>query len=134
MLYNSECWTLTKTISKKIDSFQRRLQCTNVLNVKWPCIMENTDVYQITNVFPLSGTIAKRCLRWYGHMLQLPESTLAHRAYEIAKMPTKKPCGKQKNYLDGMLKQQLQCKGLNIIEAKRLAQNRSEWRVFISNP
>ena len=40
-LYNSELWTLTSSIEKQIDSFQRRLLRKNILNIKWPSVMNN---------------------------------------------------------------------------------------------
>ena len=35
-LFNSEIWTLTKSDEEALDSFQRRLIRSNVLNIRWP--------------------------------------------------------------------------------------------------
>ena len=44
-LYNSELWTLTKTLKSQIDNFQRRILRSYVLNIRWPKIVKNEDVY-----------------------------------------------------------------------------------------
>ena len=48
-LYNSELWTLNKSLDEKIDSFHRRL-LRKVLNVKWPRIIRNNVLYEVTKV------------------------------------------------------------------------------------
>ena len=42
-LYNSELWTLTN-MQRKVDSFQRRIIRTFVLNVRWPTIVKNQEI------------------------------------------------------------------------------------------
>ena len=49
-LYNSELWTLTKTLESKIDSFQRRL-LRKILNIRWnpeTNWLTNEELYQRT--------------------------------------------------------------------------------------
>ena len=67
-LYNSELWTLTKTLEDKIDAFQRR-QLRYALGIFWPRIISNDELYEITNVEPWSKTIKRRRLNWLGHLL-----------------------------------------------------------------
>ena len=43
-LYNSEIWTLTKSLEDKIDSFQRRL-LQKVIRVNWPRLISNEKIY-----------------------------------------------------------------------------------------
>ena len=66
-LYNSELWTLTSSIEKQIDSFQRRLLRKNILNIKWPTVMSNEDVYNQTKANKWSIVIKRRRMRWLGH-------------------------------------------------------------------
>ena len=67
-LYNSELWTLTSSIEKQIDSFQRRLLLRkNILNIKWPTVMSNEDVYNQTKANKWSIVIKIRRMRWLGH-------------------------------------------------------------------
>ena len=43
-LYNSELWTINQKIITKIDSFQRRMLRSYVLNIKYPKIVRNEEV------------------------------------------------------------------------------------------
>ena len=58
-LYNSEIWTLTKSLEDKIDSFQRRL-LRKVIRVNWPRLISNEDLYNRTHMKPWSVIIMKR--------------------------------------------------------------------------
>ena len=75
-MYNSELWTITKNIEESIDSFHRK-QLRKLLNIYWPNIITNEELYQRTNEKPWSEKIFKRRLKWLGHLLRLPENTPA---------------------------------------------------------
>ncbi len=78
-LYNSETWTLTEQLNKSVDSYQRRL-LREVLNIRWPRIITNEDLYRRTRVEPWSRTIRRRRLNWLGHVMRLDERTPARTA------------------------------------------------------
>ena len=92
-LYNSELWTLISTIESLIDSFHRRLLRTACLNIKWPTIINNEDLYNITKATPWSKVIKKRQLSWFGHMIRLPDDTPAKLSFKYAQEPTPRPRG-----------------------------------------
>ena len=46
-MYNSELWTLTKSQEKTIDAFHRQL-LRQLLNIRCPNVMTNTDIYAMT--------------------------------------------------------------------------------------
>ena len=58
-LYNSDLWTLTSTFEKSIDSFHRKL-LRKVINLTWPRVITNEELYKRTKVTPWSLTICKR--------------------------------------------------------------------------
>ena len=60
-----------------MDSFQRRLLRTYVLNVKWPEVATSEKVYSKTNAKPWSICIKKRRMRWLGHILRMSDSLQA---------------------------------------------------------
>ena len=60
-LYNSELWTTTKTIADRNDSFQQKL-VRQVMDVRWPKIVKNTELYEKTGVEKWSSTVKKRRL------------------------------------------------------------------------
>ena len=86
-LYNSELWTLTTTLETAIDSFHRRLIRTLCLNVKWPEVVTNENVYKLTNIKPWSNVIIKRQLNWFGLMIRLPNYCPAKSALQYTHLP-----------------------------------------------
>ena len=99
-LYNSELWTLTKTLENQIDSFHRRILRSHVLNIRWPKIVKNEDVYEKTKIEPWSKTIEKKRIKWFGHLMRLDENTPAQKALRVALMQSKRPRGRPKVEMD----------------------------------
>ena len=83
LLCNSELWTLTKTLENQIDSFQRRILRWYVLNIRWPKIAKNEDVYEKTKTEPWSKKIEKKRIKWFGHLMRLDENTPARKALSV---------------------------------------------------
>eukprot|EP00794_Sanderia_malayensis_P008267 gene8266-biopygen6685 len=81
-LYNSELWTLTKSLENTVDVFQRNI-LRKILNTRWPDKIRNEDLYEKKcKVREWSKITKERRLRWYGHLLRLPASTPAKKALE----------------------------------------------------
>ena len=93
MLYNSEIWTMTDTLNKSIDAFQRR-QLRYVVNVVWPKKISSEKLYEITNVIPWSETVEKRRISWLGHLMRLDHETPARQALAAALIPTPRKRGR----------------------------------------
>ena len=58
LLYNAKTWTLTKTLEDNLNAFQRRL-LRITLNIKYPKIISNQKLYNITKEIPLTERIKK---------------------------------------------------------------------------
>ena len=58
--YNSELWTLTSNMQRKLDSFQQRIIRTFVLNFRWPAIVKNKEIFIKTKLEPWSIIIGKK--------------------------------------------------------------------------
>ena len=67
-LYNSELWTLTKSLEESIDAFHRK-QLRKVLNIYWPDKISNEELYRRTEVKRWSWVVKKKRLMWLGHLL-----------------------------------------------------------------
>ena len=94
-LYNSELWTITKTLEDKIDSFQRRL-LHKVIRVYWPRTISNESLYDRTHLKPWSNLVMKRRLSWFGHLMRLPPHTPARQSLRHFMKPVKRPIGRSK--------------------------------------
>ena len=94
-MHNSELWTLTRSLEKKIDAFHRRL-LRQLLNIQYPNIITNNDIYAMTSQHLWTNKINQNKLRFTGHILRLPEGTPARQALQIALKPATRPRGRQK--------------------------------------
>ena len=127
-LYNSELWTLTKTLENQIDSFHRRILRSHVLNIRWPKIVKNEDLYEKTKLEPWSTKIEKKRMKWFGHLMRLDENTPARKALKVALIKLKRPRGRPKLTWIELMRKQLQANNLTWEEASDLAKDRKEWR------
>ena len=92
-LYNSETWSLSETLNKKIDAFQRK-QLRYALNIHYPKTISNAKLYRITRAEPWSRTIKRRRLNLYGHVLRLNEQTPIRQALFEAVKPVSRGRGR----------------------------------------
>ena len=92
-LYNSELWTLTATIEKQIDSFQRRM-LRQTVNIRWPKKTSSVNLHQMTKAEKWSNVIKGRRLKWLGHMMRMDKQIPVRKALEEALRPAKKRRGK----------------------------------------
>ena len=131
-LYNSELWTLTKQQEQKIDSFQRTL-LRRIKGIRWPEKITNEALYQETNTTNWSKEIKCRRLKWYGHMLRLPEGAPAKDAHRESNRTTKRPQGKPKLTWQQRVNKDLKVKeyGTNIEMIANSARNRTAWRLIV---
>ena len=126
-LYNSELWTLTKTAENKIDSYHRRL-LRRAINIRWPNKISCEDLYNKTKQGKSSGKIKTRRMRWYGHVIRLPEEAPAKLALQEARRKVKKLRGGQTTKWLAVLEKDLDALGLTLDGATELAYDRNAWR------
>ena len=58
LMYNSQTWGITVNDEHNLDSFHRQ-QLRKALQIKFPHVIYNSDLYQHTNGIPLTLTILK---------------------------------------------------------------------------
>ena len=84
-LYNSELWTLTKTLEKDINVIQRHL-LRSILNIYYLKVISNKDLHEKTKTIPWKVVVKRRRLSWTGHLF----------AIQIHSEPSKKTQGELK--------------------------------------
>ena len=89
-LYNSELWSLSKAQNNKQDVFQR-IFLQIIRNRK----ISNREIYKLCNIEPWSDEIKRWRLKWFGHLVHLPENALAKQALAEARKPYKNISGSQ---------------------------------------
>ena len=77
LLYNCGTWGVTAATEKKMDAFHRK-QLKRVLNIKYPTIISNEKLYEISKEKPISQTM--RAARWklLGHILRRDQDILSY--------------------------------------------------------
>ena len=71
-MHNSELWTLTRSLEKKIYAFHRQL-LRQLLNIHYPNIITNNDIYAMTRQHLWTDKINQNKFRFTGHILRIPE-------------------------------------------------------------
>ena len=92
-LHNSELWTLTDTLEKQIDSFQRRM-LRRVINICWPKVISNKILYEKTETIEWSVIIRKRRLDWLGQLMRLDKKTPVRLALYESLQPVQRKRGR----------------------------------------
>ena len=67
LLYNSETWTINKSLQRKIDGCYTRMLWMAV-GVSWKAKISNVDLYQ--KLPPVTQTIRERRLKRSGHLVR----------------------------------------------------------------
>jgi hypothetical protein len=131
-MYNASLWTLTETMVKQIDSFQRKL-LRIALNIRYPRIITNIQLMELTKQNKWSDIIATQRLRWFGHCQRLPEESPAKQALRELERETKRPRGRPAITWMELVRKQIEAKGMNYREAVELTQDRIGWRRFVNS-
>ena len=131
-LYNCEIWTITPTqAAKTINTFQRRLLRTYVLNANWPNIIKNEDVYRKTAATEWSNIIGKRSLKWFGKVIRADESTPVKKAFNYANAPYQRPRGKPTLTWLSIIKSDFRNRNLTWDEAINTAIDIKTWETIV---
>ena len=119
-LYNSELWTLTNNMQRKVDSFQRRIIATLVLNVQWPTNVKNREIFTKTKLEPWSIIIEKRRLKWFGKIVRMDLSTSTRCTLHYALEEFRRPRGRPSKTWLSIMKQQLTLSYLVVTKRSRI--------------
>ena len=75
LLYGSESWKVTKTISNKLDVFQNRC-LRRILQIYWPNTITNEELHRRAEIELISTQVKRRRWRWIGHVLRQQTTAL----------------------------------------------------------
>ena len=67
MLYNCNSWAALHIVLNKIDVFHRK-HLSRIINMTYPCIITNKDLYARCEVTPLSKRVTKSRWKMFGHI------------------------------------------------------------------
>ena len=126
LLYGSETWKDTESISKKLDVFQNKC-LRRILKIFWPNKISNQNLLQKTGLDPISQTVLKRRWRWLGHIYRMEDSALP----KVALKWTPQGCRKRGRPMQTWRRtvdREVTERGLTWGQIKKLAADRDGWR------
>ena len=124
LIYGAESWTLCKADENRIMAAEMWLW-RRMLNINWKQKRTNVSILQeLETDRQLLGKVVSLKLGYFGHTLRGSGSPLSLNLIE-GKVEGKRKRGRQKkNWFDNIR----EWTGLNYVQAKRAAQDRTKWR------
>ena len=130
MLYGSETWRTTKTNRSKIQTFVNRC-LRNILNIRWPVVITNEDLWKKTKQTPIPEDIKKRKWGWIGHTLRKPTSNVTRQALDWNPQGKRK-VGRPRQIWRRSTDAEVKAAKLSWAELKKISQNRVRWRSTVA--
>ena len=128
--YGSELWGMKVSDRQKLNVFEMRC-LRDMMGVTRMDRVRNDVIRQRTGVeTQLATRVDRNVLRWFGHVERMDNDTLLKRVLN-AKVDGRWARGRPRlGWMDGV-KNALQEKGMDVVEAKERARNRNEWRAVV---
>nr|KAG5690574.1 hypothetical protein BaRGS_009236 [Batillaria attramentaria] len=130
LLYGSETWRTTKTNSHKLQTFINRC-LRNILNIRYPLVITNQDLWERTRQIPIEQEIKKRKWGWIGHTLRKSTSNVTRQSLDWNPQGKRK-VGRPKQTWRRSTDAEAKATGMTWAELKRASQNRVRWRSVVA--
>ncbi len=118
-------------MQNNIDAFHRKL-LRRVIDIRWPRIISNVDLYAKVNTEKWSKTIQRRRLNWLGHMMRLDEQTPVRLSLTEALSNVHRKVGRPTLIWLKHIQKDLNLVNTNLnIDKTTPTENRANWRRMI---
>ena len=104
-----------------------------IRRIFWPEKIRNEDLLKSCNMEPISACVRRRRLRWLGHVLRLPNNSLARVALRWTPQGKRKR-GRPKITWRRSVEAELRDTGLTWETASKQAKDRLKWRSLVEAP
>ena len=129
LLYGAESWKMTKTLSHKLEVFQRKC-LRRILRIFWPNVINNDDLYERTHTRPIEEEIRKRRWRWIGHVLRRPSDAIPRVAIRWTPAGKRKR-GRPKETWRRTVETEMKVNGWTWNTLENSARDREQWRSLV---
>ena len=126
LLYGLETWRVTKTNTHKLQTFTNRC-LRNILNIRWPEVVSNEQLWDKTKQAPIETEIRKRKWGWIGQTLGKPASNITRQALDWNPQGKHK-VGRPKQTWRRSTDAEIKAPGTTWAELRRTSQNQVRWR------
>ena len=134
LLYGSEVWNATQTQMKRFEVFHQRC-LRKILKIRWNYFVSNTEVLKRANIAPVDVFIKAARLRWFGHVVRMPEERIPNYLLHWIPKHGKRSRGRPRtSWLSCVLKDAALFTGVDNITleaAEQKATDRVQWRGLI---
>ena len=129
LLYGSETWRVTKSISNKIQVFINSC-LRQLLGIRWPDRITNEELLNRTNQEPINKVISRRKWRWIGHTLRKPRDDITRQAL-YWNPQGKRKVGRPRQSWRRSCEEELKENGHTWGSISKISQNRVRWRAVV---
>ena len=119
---------MTSTLINKIDAFHRRMLRTLVLNIRYPKIVKNTEVYEKTKQVPWSVKIKIRRMRWMGHASRLNNNTPTGKSLRYVTNKFIRNRGRPKETWLNIISKQLKELNIDLCNVHNISKDKLNWQ------
>ncbi|XP_076053684.1 uncharacterized protein LOC143032684 [Oratosquilla oratoria] len=127
LLYGTETWTTYRRHLVQLEHFH--ISCLQkILGLTWKDRMPHTQILECTKSVSIEAMIAKRQLRWLGHVIRMPEERLPRKIlYGQLQNSHRRPGGLKKRYKDHIKSTLKKCL-ITPSNLQSYANNRATWK------
>ena len=129
LLYECECWRVTRTDMKSLSSFHHNC-LKQICKTFWPNTITNTNLLKLTNSTCILKQIRQKRLRWLCQVLRMDRSSIPKIALRWTPAG-KRPRGRPKTTWRKTIENELESLDLTWGEAEARAKNRAEWQHLV---
>jgi hypothetical protein len=129
LLYECETCKVIAGLTSTLHTFVNRC-LRRILNVRWPDMISNEDLWETTGEIPTGNQIKQRKWRWIGHTLRKPDGANEKQALEWNPQGRRKRGRPRQTWKRSVLEEANEA-GKTWGELRGLASSRVRWRKFI---
>ena len=134
LLYGCEAWTTTQVQDRRVEAFHQRC-LRRILRIQWFRRVSNREVLERAGIEPISKFIGNGRLRWFGHLIRMPEDRVPNKLYHWVPSHGKRSRGRpRKTWSSCVLNDYRDATGQSqsLRAITNTAENRNEWRQLTS--
>jgi hypothetical protein len=129
LTFGSESWVITKRQKNRIQAVEMKYH-RRALGITKRDHKRNDDIREELGIEPVTTTIEKNQLKWYGHLTRMADTRQVRRIWD-ARINTKRGRGRPPESWNGTVAKVMETRGLNWREARKIAQDKRSWSGFV---
>jgi hypothetical protein len=129
LTFGSESWVITKRQKNRIQAVEMKYH-RRALGITKRDHKRNDDIREELGIEPVTTTIEKNQLKWYGHLIRMADTRQVRRIWD-ARINTKRGRGRPPESWNGTVAKVIERRGLNWREARKIAQDKRSWSGFV---